>query len=156
MTRLKDISVKSKLQLLSVLFVCAMAVFGLLSYSTLNNVKIGGAAYEEIALANDILSDFQAPTQFALEQRLRVYQMRVDVNDKVKLATETASFEHLMRRFEVGHTLWLNKVSDPKTRDLLQKIYEPGRDYQNLALTTYIPLLVEGKGEAADIFDSPG
>ena len=150
MVGLKDISLNNKLRLLSALFVCAMGVFGLLSYTTINQVKIGGTAYDEIALGHDTLSDFQAPTQFALQQRLRVYQMRVDIADKPKLAEEKTSFKSLMKRFEVGHTLWLNKVSDPRARDLMQKVYESGHDYQELTWNTYIPLLEENKGEEAD------
>jgi methyl-accepting chemotaxis protein len=152
MKGLTNISVTNKLRLLSALFVGAMTVFGMLSYRAFNQVKIGGAAYEELALGNNMLPDFQAPTQFALEQQLRIYQMRVDLTDKVNFANETDIFKHLTRRFEVGHTLWLNKVSDPKMRDLLQKVYEPGHDFQDLALTTYIPMLAEGKGEEADSF----
>ncbi len=150
MVGLKDISVNNKLRLLAGLFVGAMGVFGLLSYSTISQVRIGSTAYDEIATGHDTLSDFQPPTQFAVQQRVLVYQMRVDMVDKVKLANEKDAFKRQMKHFEVGHTLWLNKLSDPKTNDLLQKVYEPGRDFQELAWNTYIPLLEQSKDEEAD------
>ena len=117
MVGLKDISVNNKLRLLAGLFVGAMGVFGLLSYSTINQVRIGSTAYDEIATGHDTLSDFQPPTQFAVQQRLR----RLPDAGRHGRQGETGerkrrSFKSQMKHFEVGHTLWLNKVSDPKTR----------------------------------------
>jgi methyl-accepting chemotaxis protein len=152
MTTLSDLSVKTKLRMLSVLFVGAMVIFGVLSYRTLSQVKIGGPTYLEIATSNAQLSDFTQPTQFAVIQRMRVYQMRVDIADKVKLQRESDQFRSSMKDFEDGHQHWMAAENDPPLRDLMQRVYEPGRAYQELALNTYFPLIAEGKGAEADVF----
>jgi methyl-accepting chemotaxis protein len=150
MKGLKDISITNKLRLLCALFVSAMAVFGILSYRTFNQVKIGGAAYDEIALSNNLLSDHAQPTQSLLQERLLVYRMRVDIKDKATLSEEVGTFKGLIDKFEAGHTQWRNKVSDPKQSELLQKVYDPAHSYLELALSNYIPSLLEGKDAEAD------
>ena len=88
MRGLNNISVKGKLTSLSALFVLGMAIFGLLAYSTINAVKIGGTTYQAISLTSDVLEDFAAPTQFVVQERLLVYRMRTDFADKPKFAGE--------------------------------------------------------------------
>ncbi len=69
-----------------------MVTFGALSYSTIIQVKIGSAAFDKLSLALDVQGDFTPPTQFAVQERVLVYQARTDVADKVKLEKE---FDHL-------------------------------------------------------------
>ncbi len=150
--KLGDVSVKNKLRLLSVLFVGAILVFGLLAYRTLNRVKIGSATYQEIADSNTQLADYEPPTQFLLGARMLVYQMRVDMADKAKLASETESFRKAIKDFEDGHTHWMTTEEHQTIKDLMQNAYAPGHDFLELGINTYIPLLMDGKGAEADEF----
>ena len=150
--KLGDVSVKNKLRLLSVLFVGAILVFGLLAYRTLDRVKIGSATYREIADSHEQLADYQPPTQYLLWARMLVYQMRVDIADKVKLANETESFRKAIKDFEEGHTRWMTDEEHQNIKDLMGNAYVPGHDFLELAINTYIPLLTEGKGAEADEF----
>jgi methyl-accepting chemotaxis protein len=148
--KLKDISIKAKLTLLAVLFVAAMLVFVVLAYTTINGVKIGSHAYDMISVATRIVGDFSPPTQFVSLERLIIFRARVTYADKAKLDQEIDSFKTLMKDFEDGHTQWRNSVTDPKMAELLEKIYEPGRTYLDIAWNKYFPLLQQGDVAGAD------
>ncbi len=150
MRGLNNISVKGKLTLLSGLFVLGMAIFGLLAYATVNEVKIGGATYQTISLTSDVLGDFAEPSQFAVQERLDVYRMRTDFADKAKFAGEVESFKTMMKAFEDGHKEWQAKITDPKQAALVQKIYESGHLYLEDTWNKYVPMLQQGNLEGAD------
>ncbi len=150
MRGLNNISVKGKLTLLTALFVLGMAVFGLLAYSTVNEVKIGGATYKTISLSSDVLGDFAEPSQFVVQERLLVYRMRTDFADKAKFAGEVDSFKTMMKGFEDGHKEWQVKITDPKQAALVQKIYETGHVFNENTWNKYVPLLQQGNLEGAD------
>ncbi len=150
MRGLNNISVKGKLTLLAGLFLLGMAVFGLLAYSTINEVKIGGTAYQTISLTSDVLTDFAAPTQFVVQERLLVYQMRADFADKPKFANEVESFKGMMKVFEDGHKDWQAKVTDSRQLATIQKIYDTGHTFIEVTWNKYIPALQQGNLPSAD------
>ncbi len=149
---LKDISVKSKLRILTGLFVGAMVLFGLLAYRTLNQVKVGGALYQSISDNDAEQADYSVPSQLAIAGRLLVYQMRVDVENKAKLVKENDQLRDALKAFEDGHTHWLALEDEPELKMLIKKTYEPGHQYLSLAIDTYAPLLLAGKAAEADAF----
>jgi methyl-accepting chemotaxis protein len=147
---LTQLSIKAKLLVLSAMFLAGMTIFGILAFATISAVKIGGQAYDTIATAAAIGSDFTPPTQFAIQERLLVYQARADVADKIKLAKEADTFKDQMKAFEDGHQAWRSKITDPRQMALMQKIYETGHAYLDLAWSKYFPLIQQGNVEAAD------
>jgi methyl-accepting chemotaxis protein len=147
---LKDLSIKAKLTWLVGFFVAGMLVIGVLAYTTINGVKIGSPVYDTISLAGKVDIDFTPPTQFASEERLLTYEARVDIKTSATLNKEIDSFKSLVKAFEDGHTQWQATVTDPKMAALLQKVYEPGRAYLDVALNKYFPLLQQGQTPTAD------
>jgi methyl-accepting chemotaxis protein len=147
---LKNFSLKAKLMVLAGAFVLGMLLFGALSFATISAVKIGGQAYSTIATASAIGSDFAPPIQFVIQERVLVYQARVDIADKVKLTKEVETFKDEMKAFEDGHQAWQTKITDPKQIALMQRVYESGHAYLDLAWNKYLPLLQQGNLEAAD------
>ena len=152
MTRLNNIPVTSKLRILSALFVTGMLIFGLLSYRTLNAVEIGSDTYHEISDSNAQYSDYSPPTQYLIQVRTLIYQMRVDIADKDKLNAEVAQFHDFAKAFEDGHQHWMATEEHQQIKDLMQKAYDPGHELLELTSNTYIPLLLAGKGDEADRF----
>jgi methyl-accepting chemotaxis protein len=147
---LSNLSIKAKLTILSGSFVLGMVAFGALSYNTITQVKIGSAAFDKLSLALDVQADFTPPTQFVVQERVLVYQARADVADKAKLNKEIDRFKDLTKGFEDGHEAWRTKVTDPKQAALVQKIYESGHAFLEVASNEYFPFLLQGNVEAAD------
>jgi methyl-accepting chemotaxis protein len=148
--RLQNLSIKAKLAILSGVFLVGMAVFGLVAFDTLNQVKIGGAAYQHITVTSESFADFVPPSQFVMKERLGLYEMRLDAADKDKLADEIDDFKALTEQFEQGHAQWMIKISDPRERALIQKVYETGHAFLETASNKFIPLLQQGNLDAAD------
>jgi methyl-accepting chemotaxis protein len=147
---LSNLSLGKKLTLLSALFVTGMAIFGFLAFSAISEVKIGGTTYQTISLTSDVLGDFAPPTQFLDHERLDTYRMRVDMADKAKLATIVDDFKASAKGFEDGHAQWLTKLTDPTQKSMTQKVYETGHTYLEVTTNKYIPLMLQGDGDAAD------
>jgi methyl-accepting chemotaxis protein len=132
------------------LFVAGMLLIGIVSYTTIDQVKIGGATYGTISLTAQVLGEFSPPSQFVIQERLLVYRLRTDVADKAKVAQEVQKLTALVNSFEDGHREWRGKLTDPKQVAFVQKIYDTGHAYLELAVNKYIPLIQQGNLDAAD------
>ncbi len=66
---LSNLPLKTKLTMLSGLFLVGMATVGVLAITTLNAVKIGGDTYSEIRTATDIGSNYAPPSGYLITPR---------------------------------------------------------------------------------------
>jgi methyl-accepting chemotaxis protein len=147
---LSTVSLKTKLIALAGLFLLGMASFGFLAYTTITEVKIGGATYQTISLSGDVLGDFAAPTQFVIQERLDVMLMLAEIADKARVATLIDDFKTGAQAFDDGHKQWLTRLSDSKETELAQKAYETGHTYLAIVSDKYIPLIQQGNADAAE------
>ena len=149
---LKDITVKKKLLLLSGIFLAGLSIFAGLTYVTVNDVKIGGAAYERVALQQRILDDFTAPDELILEARLSVVLIALDVQNKSfdNLTGDIARFKKSKETFETGHQYWTTHPLSAQEGDLIARSYSAARQYLDIADTQYIPLVQAGKYAEAE------
>ncbi|HVN28470.1 MAG TPA: hypothetical protein VMT64_08300, partial [Candidatus Binataceae bacterium] len=72
---LKNLSIKTKLTVLSGIFVLGMAMFGLVTWEVLSEVKIGGSLYPAIEMSETINSDFDKPLGHLVSTRLTLFKM---------------------------------------------------------------------------------
>jgi methyl-accepting chemotaxis protein len=147
---LSTVSLKTKLIALAGLFLLGMASFGFLAYTTITEVKIGGATYQTISLSGDVLGDFAAPTQFVIQERLDVMLMLAEIADKARVATLIDDFKTGAQAFDDGHKQWLTRLSDSKETEFAQKAYETGHTYLAIVSDKYIPLIQQGNADAAE------
>src|SRR5580658_8734416 len=147
---LSTVSLKTKLIALAGLFLLGLASFGFLAYTTITEVKIGGATYQTISLSGDVLGDFAAPTQFVIQERLDVMLMLAEIADKARVATLIDDFKTGAQAFDDGHKQWLTRLSDSKETELAQKAYETGHTYLAIVSDKYIPLIQQGNADAAE------
>ena len=149
---LNKISIKAKLTLLCGLFVVGLLAVGLLSLTTINEVKIGGASYSAISAASSIDSDGSPPTGYLLGARVLVFQMLEDgVKDPALMRDLQGQFEEQRKEFEDLHDHYLKTMPEGSIKDLMQKAYAPGHQYLEVAETRFIPLLTQGKIQEANV-----
>jgi methyl-accepting chemotaxis protein len=151
---LKTLSLKTKLTLLSGLFVTGMAVFGLVALMALTEVKIGGSMYSEIRTGAAIGSDFAPASGHLMGARLRILEMILEAKDQTLLRTDIQRFEQARKLFEDIHDQYAKSLPDGKLKDLMQKAYEPAHQYLDIVESKYIPLLLQGKLDAAEAIRS--
>ncbi len=147
---LKNLSIQTKLTLLSALFVTGMVVFGVVALVALNEVKIGSILYSQIHQGANISADYEPASGHLLSARQLVYQMMYEVNDKGQLDHDLQQFQQVAKRFQDTHDTFSKSITDPRLIELLQKAYEPGRQYLDVATNKLIPLLLAGKRDEAD------
>ena len=149
--KLNNLSLKAKLTLLSGLFVTGMLVFGVVAFTTLNEVKIGGPIYTAVNTATTIDGEVSPPTGYLVSARVLIFQMLNDgAHDPVALNTLRESFEVERKRFEETHQEFERIIPEGHLKDLMQKAYEPGHQYLETAEAKFIPLMLAGKLEEAN------
>jgi methyl-accepting chemotaxis protein len=151
MKGLNNISVKTKLRLLAILFVCGMAAFGLVAFMALSEVKIGGSMYADIRTGAGISAHFEPSSGYLMGARLRILEMILEAKDQSLLHVDIQHFEQARKLFEDTHDQYASSLPDGKLKDLLQKAYEPARQYFEVAESRYIPLLLQGKLAEAEV-----
>ena len=149
--RLNNLPLKTKLMMLSGLFVVGMAAFGVLAFTTLNEVRIGGSTYSEIRNATDLAGDYSPPSGYLVATRVLIYQMLEDgAKDPKVLDTLHQKFEVGRRTFQEAHDKYAKSGLNGQLKDLMQKAYEPGHQYLEVAENKFIPLMLQGKVEEAN------
>jgi methyl-accepting chemotaxis protein len=148
---LTNLSIKAKLTVLSGLFVAGMLIVNLLAFTTLNEVKVGGPLYSAISDVRSIDSDVSPPPGYLGGARLLVFQMLEDgATDPGAVGVYQRDFEARRKEFEDVHVEFLKTMPDGPMKDLMQKAYEPGHQYLELAETKFIPLMLQGKVQEAN------
>jgi methyl-accepting chemotaxis protein len=149
---LKNLSIKGKLTLVTGLFVVGIAVFALIAFNTLNEVKIGGQLYTEISAADEVNNDY-VPADGHLGNAFSLcVEMETDEKDKDQgdLHTHIDAFEKARSRFEEIHDKTSKSVGDGPLKETFEKAYTPGHDFLEIAHNKYIPLLLAGNYTDAD------
>ena len=150
---LKNLSIKTKLTLLSGIFLVGMAVVGLVAFIVVGEVKIGGSLYSGIIQGNAINSDFDQPQGHLVGPRLTLFRMiaAADEHDAQKLRSLEPQFEKEQQQYEDINHKYLTNLPDGSLKDAMRKAYEPGHEYLDTARDKLVPLLLEGKIDEAKV-----
>ena len=114
-------SIKSRINLLVVLGVLALAVTSVISIGGFRELRVGGPRYARIAQNNLLLADILPPPLYIIEADLVASQM-VDAaqsRDVTQVAELQRSFEQLRSAYRDRNTYWQNALPAGATRDLV-------------------------------------
>jgi len=148
---MKNIKIGPKLILLLVVFIAGYAIFGLVSFYTLNKLRINGNLYNQIIVDKDLIADFLPPPEYIIETYLNVLQM-ADETDPAQMAYFTAELKRLQSDYEERHKHWIKEslLESGKVRDeVLIGAYEPAIQFYNIVFNQFIPALQKGDREYA-------
>ena len=147
---LNNFSLKAKLGIALGLFTVGMTVFGLVAFAVLSEVKIGGSMYSRILLGNHLNADYSPSPGYLIRSRLEVLVIMSDLKNPDLLQRDLARFEQKRILFEETHERNLAAMPDGPLKDQMNRAYASGHQYVELARTTFIPLLLQGKREEAE------
>ena len=134
--------------LIGVLFL-GYAVFGGLSFSTLNHLKVNGALYQQIIQGKDIVADILPPPEYILESYLTVRQL-VDEADPVEQDKLIARIRLLKQEYDTRHAYWVGQPLEPEIQNLISKVtHEPALTFYSLTFDRLIPAVK--KNDVAEI-----
>ena len=120
-----------RMKLLSLIGICALAfiVFGLVSWTTINKVKINGDVYNRIAQEKDLIADILPPPEYLLESYLVIHQI-IEETDDTKLKELMQKSKKLREEYDERHKYWTDNLPDsPLKTELIAASYKPAIEY---------------------------
>lgn len=169
MNNLNHMKIKDKLALLVGLFVLGFLAFGVVTYSTMNtlrgtldNLKVNGPRYKEIAQGKDLVADILPPPEYILEAYMVVLQMADETNRgglNTRLAGERESLleksVRLRKEYFDRHTFWMSDLqslpaaSEKLKTTMLDESYRPAKDFLDIRDAQFIPAVQRGDYKTA-------
>ncbi len=140
-----------RMKLLSLIGFCAIAfiIFGLVSWTTINKVKITGEAYNKIVQEKDLVADILPPPEYLIETFLVVHQIVEETND-AKLNQLMSKLKTLRQEYENRHKYWTaNLPEGPVKSELLATSYKPALEFFKILDEQVLPAVLRKDREAA-------
>lgn len=142
--RFKDIKVTTKLSLLMGTAVLGFAVFGVVAYTTIKTVQIGGDTYNSILLHSRLDGDATAPTLNILTARLAANMMD-SAKDRAEMQTRADAITQADKVFEEAKQDFMTQITDPKLKDMIaNKVYPPDRQWFDGIEKEFVPAMLSG------------
>jgi len=147
----KDASIGKKLIVLLFVLVAGYTIFGMLSYSTLNTLRIHGNLYNQIVMSKDLIADVLPPPGYIIESYLDVLQV-VDETDPARMDYFFKELKRLESDYNDRHQFWINEslLEPGALRDaMLIGAYDPAVRFFDIVSKQFIPALQRGDRETA-------
>jgi len=114
----KHLTVKTKLFLLTGLAVAGLLLFGIMSYTTIAKVKVGGPIYESLRYDFELESDVTPPILNIVAFRLLARQLILDT-DREKVQKDAEKFQTMKKAYEEANDSYAKSLPPGEIRDLL-------------------------------------
>ncbi|HEX8325032.1 MAG TPA: HAMP domain-containing protein, partial [Tepidisphaeraceae bacterium] len=152
MSLVNNLSIRSKLLLLSGVFALALVCYGLLSQLNLAQVKVTGPYYSQIIRGKDLVADILPPPEYLIEPYLLTHQLALEKDP----AAASVLIERLKQLrtgtggYEERHNYWAKELTDgPVKETLLEKSYRPAVEFFDAMNAQFIPKVLGGDQIAA-------
>jgi methyl-accepting chemotaxis protein len=150
MFSLKNVRFRTKLFLLIGTAVIGLMIFGVVSYLTLDKVKVGGPIATDIDRGLRLVGDITPPSLNIIQTRVVVYQILRE-NDPEKLQKEIAHLQELKKTYVDTHEKWAKQLPEGKLKDLvIVKAHEPAMEYYRKVEQELIPAAQRGDKKKAE------
>src|SRR4051794_10066576 len=103
--RIRSERMKTKLLMLSGVCVLGLALFGLISLTTLQATKVGGPHYARISQDKELLGDVLSPRAYALEAYL-VARLMAAANSPQELESQIRHYSELKADYRSRREYW--------------------------------------------------
>ena len=143
------LSLTAKLGTLICVALGGLGLLGMVSYRTLEVVKVNGPVYTRIVQAKDVVADILPPPEYILEAYMVALQMLHETEPAVlrKLADRGAT---LAKDYDDRHQFWTTDLPPDALKDkLLQSSYEPAKAFFDLRDRRFVPAVLSGDREQA-------
>ncbi len=140
MTRFK---LRIQFTLLTLVLLAGLAAFGLLTYSGIGKVKVGGPLYERIVLDKDLVADILPPPNYIIESWLTVLLL-ADPDRAVQQSKLIEKLALLKKDYDARHDFWLKQdlPAAMKAR-FLKDAHEPAARFYALAYSDFLPAVTD-------------
>ncbi len=139
MNILRRLKLSPRLALLIAIFSIGFIVYGIWSFKTINELKVGGPVYRQILQGKDLIADILPPPKYILESYLVTFELSTTTNksEQEKLINQ---LEQLKATYNERHDFWKTEILTPEIADgMLSKTYEPAMRFYDTAFNELIP-----------------
>lgn len=152
MNSFRNLKVKFKIFTLVGIFVTGFLIYGIISYRTVNEVKVTGEVYQDIVDSKDLLADVLPPPILVLEPYLNVLQME-DEKDGGKLNDLIETNKNFRKQFEEKQDYYVKHLQDdgdvPIRESLTKESGKMASEFFNIVESEFIPAIKSGNMEKA-------
>lgn len=120
MSKFKNLSMKSKTLWLAGTFLVGFLLFGAITYTTIQEIRVGGPQYSTIVLEKDLLADALPPTLYVIESYLSTHLMQDTAEGEVRDAA-IKNYAKFRAAFDSSLQGWLEKFPEGKIKEILRK-----------------------------------
>jgi len=141
---LSHLSIKWKLFFLATPFVLALAAAFTSLYVAVEEVKVNGPLYKQIAQAKDLMADVLPPPEYLVESYAITLEMLVET-DRASLDALILKSKRLREEYEIRHSFWVKELPEGDLKHRLTfSAYEAGRAFLDVRDRDFIPAVVAG------------
>ncbi len=129
------------------------AAFGVLAFSTLDELRIGSSSYRRITQTKDLIADVLPPPAYLVEAYLLVHEMKEET-DRQRLAALVRRSRQLHADYDACYARWAAELRPgPLRAALLEKSHRPALEFLRTVDQQFIPALLAGNHARAQALD---
>ena len=143
------LSLTAKLGTLIAVALAGLLLLGLVSYRTLEEVKVNGPVYARIVQAKDVVADILPPPEYILEAYMVSLQM-LDETDPAVLRKLVERGRSLAKDYDDRHQFWTGDLPAGELKDkLLHASYDPAVAFFDVRDKRFVPAMLAGDAARA-------
>ena len=148
---LDKLKVNTKINILVALSAVALFIYGVFSYSTLNEAKVNGPYYNDIVQSKDLIADILPPPEYIIES----YMMTLFTANEVDAGASPERIQQLADRvaqlkaeYDERHQFWIDDLdSGTMKTTLIEASYQPAIEFYRLLDQEFFPAALAGDAE---------
>ncbi len=144
------LKIQSRFWVLLGLFVLGFALYGVVSLSVLNKVKVNGPLYQQITQSKDLTADVLPPPAYIVESYLVALQLLRSTEARQQNAL-VERLKTLQKEYDERHQFWQQQgLEQPLADTLLKQAHEPAQAFFRVVLNALVPALRQNDPAALD------
>ncbi|MBU1365791.1 MAG: methyl-accepting chemotaxis protein [Gammaproteobacteria bacterium] len=142
-------SLRTQLWFLSLALVSGFVIFGLVTWKTLEQSRVGGPAYQRIILQKDLVADILPPPNYIIESYLTVLLL-ADPERTGERDVLIEKLGQLRNEYQTRHTFWLQQtLPSPLKQTFLEDADRPAQAFFELVNKEFLPEVTSNRMDAA-------
>ncbi len=155
MTRIRDLSIKSRLYGLVATAVLGFATVLALTFWLSYEYQVNGPLYDRLMLRRTVMGEYEPSTLSVVEPAVKLSLLLI-VTDPEETRKLTASYRQLEAKFHERRAYWERELFDgPVKRTLAKEVYPPCEEFLRVANDEFLPLIAkEDRPAATKVFET--
>lgn len=144
-----NFKIKTKLLFLFLIFIIGFGIFGIISFYTIEKIKVNGNLYNKITQGKDLVADILPPPEYIIESYLLTLEMN-NTKSMNELEEFIKDFKELEKNYLSRNKYWIDKLEQGEIKtSLLDTSYQPAVKFYKKVNEELIPLLRMKDNESA-------